>query len=67
MRGLTTACPVNIEHPKRERGVPPDEHHGGHARWYRRSMRRLSPYLAAVILIGLAVWFALAAPLNSPN
>jgi hypothetical protein len=30
-------------------------------------MRGLIPYLAAVILIGLAGWFAMAAPLHSLN
>jgi hypothetical protein len=30
-------------------------------------MRGSIPYVVAVTLIGLAVWFALAAPLNSPN
>jgi len=67
MRGLTTACPVNIEHPKRERGVPPDEHSGGHARSYGRSMRGSIPYLVAATLIRLAVWFAMSAPLHSIN
>ena len=37
------------------------------ARVLSESMRSAIPYLVAVTLIGLAVSFAMAAPLHSPN